>query len=149
MVWGAISMQGAAQLWIVPHKVTVNSNVYMQILEERLHTSMADLNCFIFQQDGAPCHMSKAVKGWLNSNHIPLLQNWPGSSADLNPIENCWALLKREVAKLKPTSQLDLQEKVKTAWTVHITPGFCKALIDSMPSRINAVLAAKGGPTKY
>jgi hypothetical protein len=56
MIWGAISACGASELWTVPPRQTVNSDTYMQILEERLQNSMETLQCSIYQQDGAPCH---------------------------------------------------------------------------------------------
>jgi len=149
MVWGAISAHGPLDLWVVPPKVTVNSQVYKQILEERLPNGMLDKMCDKFQHDGAPCHKAQSIRNWLNDHNINVLEGWPGSSPDLNPIENCWSVVKREVAKLKPTSRNDLELKVKAVWQQHITVDFCKKLIDSMPDRIAAVLRANGGHSRY
>jgi hypothetical protein len=149
MIWGAISAQGPLDLFLVPPKTMVNASVYQDILADRLPQGMHDKNCTIFQHDGAPCHSAKRVRDWLTLHNIQLLQNWPGSSADLNPIENCWAKVKKEVGKLKPTSQSDLNVKVKAVWERHVTPNYCQKLIESMPSRIKAVLKAKGQHSKY
>jgi hypothetical protein len=149
MIWGAISARGTAELWIVPEKSTVNAAVYEQILSDRLLDSMANLNCTCFQQDGAPAHTSRRVKAWLDSHNVHLLQPWPGSSPDLNPIENCWATVKREVAKLKLSSRADLVSKIKAVWRDFITADYCSKLVESMPSRIVTILKAKGGPSKY
>lgn len=149
MVWGVISARGPIELWPVPPKTTVNAAIYQQILEDRLCEGMKDKNCTTFQHDGAPCHKAKRVRDWLNAHNIQLLENWPGSSPDLNPIENCWATVKREVAKLKQKSQSDLLMKVKAVWEEHITEDYCRKLVSSMPSRIAAVLKAKGGHSKY
>ena len=43
--------------------------------------------CKIFKQDGAPCHQSKIVTALLKEKRIKVL-DWPGTSPDLNPIEN-------------------------------------------------------------
>ena len=136
-------------LWFMPPNTTISSQVYLNTLQEELQDSMLNGHCHWFQHDGAPCHSAKVVKNWLVGNNIQLLHPWPGSSPDLNPIENCWAILKKKVAQLRPTSLKDLENKIKSVCTEHITPGYCKTLIDSMPSRIQVVLAAKGGHTKY
>ena len=149
MIWGAISVRGPLDLWFVPAKVTVNSVVYGHILEDRVVAGMEAKHCTIFQQDGAPCHTSKYIREWFDNRNIQLLHPWPGSSPDLNPIENCWFKVKSEVSKLKPTSLPDLITKVKSVWATFITPDFCMQLIASMPGRINAVLKAKGGKSKY
>jgi len=46
----------------------------------------------------APCHCSKKVKKFLSDNNIAVLK-WPDNSPDLNPIENLWALIKKELQK--------------------------------------------------
>ncbi|GFV89117.1 putative transposase like protein [Trichonephila clavipes] len=49
-------------------------------------------------QDGVPCHTARSIKAFLAEQNIPLL-DWPGNSPDMNPIENVWELMKRELAK--------------------------------------------------
>ena len=106
-------------------------------------------NCDTFQHDGAPCHQTKAVKDWLAQSNIELLSPWPGNSPDLNPIENCWLLLKRKVAVRNPTSLKELRHAITSVWVTEITPEYCEKLCLSMPSRIALVIANKGLHTKY
>ena len=94
-------------------------------------------------------HSAKRVQTWLRAENYLLLEKWLGSSPDLNPIENCWVILKKEVAKLNPTSQNDLRSKIKIIWSQHISQEYCESLIESMPSRIEAVLKARGGHSKF
>jgi transposase len=49
----------------------------------------------VFMQDVAPAHRAHATKKYLKSLGVCLL-NWPQSSPDQNPIENIWALMKRQ-----------------------------------------------------
>ena len=89
------------------------------------------------------------IRSWLSNSGIEVLEKWPGSSPDLNPIENCWAVFKKRVAQRKPTSLNGLKKTTAEVWATEIGEEYCKNLIESMPLRIQAVLKARGGPTKY
>jgi len=43
------------------------------------------------------------VKNFLSDNNIAVLK-WPGNSPDLNPIENLWAIIKKELHKYDCTT---------------------------------------------
>lgn len=113
MTWACISSSGPGSLSLVPKGESVKSALYCHILEEHLQQSMAIGNCQYFQHDGAPAHTSRMTKEWLMEHDVTLLQPWPGSSPDLNPIENCWVVLKRHIAALRPTSEHDLRLKIQ------------------------------------
>ena len=74
-----------------------------------------------------------------------------GNSPDCNPIENLWSGLKKEVNKLGAASNLDeLADKIRKAWkNLAKDKKLLSNLTDSMPARIEAVIAAKGDVTKY
>ncbi len=102
---------------------------------------------FIFQQDLAPAHTAKSTKSWLNDHGVGVL-DWPANSPDLNPIENLWGIVKRKMRNKRPNNADDLKTTVKETWA-SIPPQQCHKLITSMPRRIEAVIKAKGAPTKY
>ena len=149
MVWGSISARGRGELWFMPEGTTINESVYLGILKEKLLHFMSIMSCDTFQQDGAPCHQTKAVKQWLAESGVKLLGPWPWNSPDLNPIENCWIILKKKVAQLNPTSLETLKQAIKTVWVYEISAEYFQNLISSIPDRIAAVLSNTGKHTKY
>ena len=89
------------------------------------------------------------VRKWFEDNRIQLLE-WPAQSPDLNPIEQLWKYLKRQLAtyESEPVSVYELWERVEKEWEGN-TVEVCTNLIESMPKCIAAVIKAKGGHTKY
>ena len=75
----------------------------------------------------------------------------PQTSIQLsNPIEHLWFHLKRRLAGYgkPPKGILELWERVQREWEA-IDESVCQDLVSSMPRRVQAVLKAKGGYTKY
>ena len=74
---------------------------------------------------------------------------WPGNSPDLNPIENLRTALKDKVSEKQPTNTKELEEAIKAVWMLELLAKYCQSLVESMPKRLEAVIKAKEGPTKY
>ncbi len=148
MIWAAMSSAGVGPLCFL--KSTVNAAIYQEILEHFMLPSAdklyGDAN-FIFQQDLAPAHTAKCTKSWFNDHGVTVL-DWPANSPDLNPIENLWGIVKRKMRDTRPNNADYLKATVKETWA-SIPPQQCHKLITSMPRRIEAVIKAKGAPTKY
>jgi hypothetical protein len=75
---------------------------------------------------------------------------WPANSSDLNPIENLWHVLRSNIRKRRyqPRNKKELVTALKEEW-VKLDTRIVNALIDSMPRRMQAVIDANGGVTKY
>ena len=101
------------------------------------------------QQDGASPHRAKVTQAWLRMRKIPIFPH-PPNSPDLSPIEAIWHLLKKRLRALPrlPTSSQELKDTVRRLWD-EITVEEIDAQIRTMPERVQAVLAAKRGHTKY
>lgn len=151
MIWSVISGKGTGRLYVV--KGTMKQDQYKEVLNSRLLPQLRDWfpngEPFVFMQDGAPCHTAKSIKTFLDEKSVPLLA-WPGNSPDMNPIENVWELIKREVAKDVITTKTRPLEKIIHVWNHHPElQETVQSCINSMPKRIQALIAAKGGSTKY
>lgn len=151
MVWACFCFQGVGYETMI--QGTMDSDKYIQILEdeylETLEFYEMDSSTTWFQHDNDPKHTSIKTKNWLNLNLIPVLK-WPPQSPDLNPIEMLWFQVKSKLKQYPtlPTSSQELWERFIKEWR-DIPTERCQALIRSMPKRIEAVIKAKGGHTKY
>lgn len=148
MVWGCFSYKGRGSLYFLPSNTTMNGKTYLQLLKDKLPTTMTIHETAIFQHDGAPCHRAKLVSNWLNNNNFQVLQ-WPGNSPDLNPIENLWNIIKDKLQHHSTGSLPLLIEAIKKVWCTEISKELCETLVKSQQKRIMMVLKKKGEMTKY
>ena len=151
MVWGCMTAQGPGFMTRIDGGL--NAELYCNILQDEFMQTLdyygLDKSNIIFQQDNDPKHTANLTKKWFSENQIEVL-DWPAQSPDLNPIEHLWFNLKQKLNgyPLQPTSIHELWERIQNEWE-KITAQECMNLIESMPRRVDAVLKAKGGYTKY
>lgn len=147
MVWGGISTRGATPLATIVG--SIDSNKYQEVLKDFLVPTMDVLyeDGYVLQQDNAPPHTSAATHKFFRRQGIEVM-DWPPMSPDLNPIENLWGLLKKEFAPLKRTTLFEWKEKLFALWN-SVPLERLQSLVNSMPRRIDACIAANGGHTKY
>jgi transposase len=147
MVWGGFSRNGPGPI----HQINgiMDRFVYLGILTDILEPYADDylpLN-WIFQQDNDPKHTSRIVKDWLQEKRIEVL-NWPAQSPDLNPIENLWHFIDKDIKLQKPSNLNELYAVIESSWR-KISIELCVKLVDSMPKRCQAVIKNFGYATKY
>ena len=147
MFWGRFSWNGIGPLVLVDGNM--DSEAYINVLANNFIPWVRDYPDSVFQQDGAPCHTSSYSTWWMSTHGIRTL-DWVAQSPDLNPIENLWNHLDRQVRKRKPLPQTkqDLITAIQEEWS-NISLEMLQNLIMSLPHRIEAVIKAKGGNTKY
>ena len=131
----------------------MDAQLYTNILEDKLQESIKyyeyKATHIIFQQYNDLKHTSKMAKTWMEDHDLEVMIQ-PPQSADLNPIEHLWTHLKARLCEYEtPASGIaELWEQVQTEWEA-IPASVCQNLIESMHSRVEAVLKANGGYTKY
>ena len=151
MVWGCMGWNGVGKLVEVEGKM--DSKQYVEILDENLDQCMDILGLskedMMFQQDNDPKHTSKLAKNWFKEHQIYTME-WPAQSPDINPIEHLWGTLKSKLHTYEehPKGVWGLWERLCAEWN-NIDKKECQTLIESMPRRLEAVVKAKGGHTKY
>jgi hypothetical protein len=122
---------------------------YVDLLEQQLGDSFAKLGLprdFVFMQDNAPIHKAKVVMNFLGENGVDVIDHLP-QSPDLNPIEHVWEKIESRL-RTSPACSLDnLRSKIIQFWD-EIPLDYLQKLVNSMPSRLEMVIAAQGGHTK-
>lgn len=148
MLWGCFSASGTGNL--VKVEGIMNKEKYVDILKENLKQSAVKLGLsrrFIFQHDNDPKHTSLLVKNYLQTNKVNVIK-WPAQSPDLNPIENMWGDLKKNVHARKPSSLEELERFAKEEWA-RIPQMKCQRLVDDYNKRLQAVIQQKGYTIDY
>ena len=160
MVWGSFHASGVGILRKISgimnqHQYhTILTNSVMPQLKKLVNDDPSHV-VWLFQQDNDPKHTAKKNKAYLkykeqegkiNFGVLP----WPSNSPDLNPIEHVWNRLKDALRdrRERPSNLEQLFSFVEEEWQ-RIPRDYLRTLVDSLPSRISAVIKNHGGSTKY
>ena len=112
--WGGFCINGKTSLYCFSE--IMDAAFYVDILRRQL-PEIEDLlgNEWRFQQDNDAKHTSRLAKNFLRDN-MPEIIDWPSNSPDLNPIENLWSIVKRNVERKMPKNISDLRRFMVEEW---------------------------------
>lgn len=149
-VWGWISAHGLGICWRLEGRF--NAEHYVSVLEDIMLPSVGQIypnNSFVFQHDNCPVHTANAVREWFRRNNIEVLP-WPAYSPDINPVENVWGLIVKEIYKrnFRPNNSDELWEVIHECWE-ELNPNIIANLINSIPDRLVQIVEKNGHMTKY
>uniref|UniRef100_A0A674AN18 Lecithin retinol acyltransferase-like n=1 Tax=Salmo trutta TaxID=8032 RepID=A0A674AN18_SALTR len=136
---------------LVPVKGNLNATACNDILYDSVLPTLWQQfgeGPFLFQHDNAPVHKARSIQKWVVEIGVEEL-DWPAQSPDLNPIEHLWDELEGRLRARpnRPTSVPDFTNAFVADWKQVPTAMF-QQLMESLPRRVEAVIAAKGGTTK-
>lgn len=162
MCWGCFSSASMGPLVLI--EGIMNASKYREIMQKSM-LPFANANMspdWLYQQDRDPKHTSELMlgqklkirrgvfvrmPGWFRLNNVDLLRT-PPYSPDCNPIEHLWAHVKRELKGYRFSTKMELWDRVQEIWS-SISQSKASRLVASMPRRLQEIIKAKGGPTRY
>ena len=111
MVAGGVCANGVGKLKFIIG--TMDTCAYKQTLDyynqDLMNLSNGTGKTLLFQQDNAPCHVSKGALQKLEA--IDYLRHWPPNSPDLSPIETIWSKVQSELEGRVIKNIEDLKKK--------------------------------------
>jgi transposase len=101
-------------------------------------------------QDNAIYHTAAISIAALRAANIQEVPRFPPNSPDLNLIKGMWNIIKKRIyeRKPRPITYSAVMAALEEEWN-NLEPDDHAELILSMPDRVEAVLKANGGYTKY
>ena len=102
-----------------------------------------------YQDDNATPHRARVVLDFLQQGNVTKMEQ-PPRSPDCNPIEHRWDELGQAISSMdNPPQNLDeLRQALLDKWA-QIPEQRFQRLVASMPRRLAAIIAARGGNTRY
>ncbi|UYV82501.1 Transposase [Cordylochernes scorpioides] len=145
MVWGAIAYDSRSPLLRIQGTMTAQRYVD-DVLRPVTLPYLQGVPNALYQQDNARPHTARISQQALQD--VQMLP-WPPYSPDLSPIEHVWDIIGRRLHALpQPRSEDELWQMVERKWRA-IPQDAIRTLIDSLPRRVAACIAVRGGPTCY
>ncbi|GFW40384.1 transposable element Tc1 transposase [Trichonephila clavipes] len=150
IVWEGIMINGRTRLHVVANGTMTGQRYIDEVLLPHVRLFRGAVgDKFVFMDDNATCHRTLAVQDCLDSEGIQRLV-WRARSPDLNPIENVWDALGRQVAgrKYPPTNKNTLIRALTGEWD-KLPQQLLDNVVQSMVRRVERCITLHGGYIPY
>ncbi|GFX45450.1 transposable element Tcb2 transposase [Trichonephila clavipes] len=150
MVWAGIMINGRTRLHVVANGTMTGQRYIDEVLLPHVRLFRGAVgDKFVFMDDNATCHRTLAVQDCLDSEGIQRLV-WPARSPDLNPFENVWDALGRQVAgrNYPPTNKNTLIRALTEEWD-KLPQQLLDNVVQSMVRRVECCITLHGGHIPY
>ncbi|GFU14504.1 transposable element Tcb2 transposase [Trichonephila clavipes] len=150
MVWAGIMINGFTFLHVVANGTMTGQRYIDEVLLPHVRLFRGAVgDKFVFMDDNATCHRTLAVQDCLDSEGIERLV-WPARSPDLNPIENVWDALGRQVAgrNYPPTNKNTLFRALTEEWD-KLPQHLLDNVVQNMVRRVECCITLHGGHIPY
>ncbi|GFS57488.1 transposable element Tcb2 transposase [Trichonephila clavipes] len=150
MVWAGIMINGRTRLHVVANGTMTGQRYIDEVLLPHVRLFRGAVgDKFVFMDDNATCHRTLAVQDRLDSEGIQRLV-WPARSPDLNPIENVWDALGRQVAgrNYPPTNKNTLIRALTEEWD-KLPQKLLDNVVQSMVRRVECCITLHDGHIPY
>ncbi|GFX90201.1 transposable element Tcb2 transposase [Trichonephila clavipes] len=146
MVWGGIMINGRTRLHVVANGTMTGQRYIDEVLLPHVRLFRGAVgDKFVFMDDNATCHRTLAVQDCLDSDGIQRLV-WPARSPDLNPVENVWDALGRQVAgrNYPPTNKNTFIRALTEEWD-KLPQQLLDNVVESTVRRVECCITFHGG----
>ncbi|GFT66897.1 transposable element Tcb2 transposase [Trichonephila clavipes] len=146
MMWAGIMINGRTRLHVVANGTLTDQRYIDEVLLPHVRLFRGAVgDKFVFMHDNATCHRTLAVQDCLDSESIQRLV-WPARSPDLNPVENVWDALGRQVAgrNYPPTNKNTLIRALTEEWD-KLSQQLLDNVVQSMVRRVECCITLHGG----
>ncbi|GFX87060.1 transposable element Tcb2 transposase [Trichonephila clavipes] len=150
MVWAGIMINGRTRLDVFANGTMTGQRYNDEVLLPHVRLFRGAVgDKFVFMDDNATFHRTLAVQDCLDSEGIQRLV-WPARSPDLNPIENVWNALGRQVAgrNYPPTNKNTLIRALTQEWD-KLPQQLLDKVVQSMVRRVECCITLHGGHITY
>ncbi|GFW27360.1 transposable element Tcb2 transposase [Trichonephila clavipes] len=146
MVWAGIMINGRTRLHVVANGTMTGQRYIDEVLLPHIRLFRGAVgDKFVFMDDNATCHRTLSVQDCLDSEGIQRLV-MPARSPDVNPIENVWDALGRQVAgrNYPPTNKNTLIRALTEEWD-KLPQQLLDNVVQSMVRRVECCITLHGG----
>lgn len=125
----------------------LDSRQYMKVLNENVVPFCQDSPLI---HDHYPVHTAQAVRMFLESHGVAVLEDWPKKSGDIMPLETVWLHV---IDKLNEFNNLafdkaGLWSELSQLWQSLSLDGYFTQLISDMPERLQNIIHKDGAWTR-